>query len=233
MKDLSEKRSIKEWPEDERPRERLFKHGPSFLSDAQLLAIILGTGDSTRKMSAVDLARTLIERFGSFRAMDSTGMAGLCQVQGIGPAKAAQVIAAFEIGKRLFAQPSESKPAFRTSSDVAGYYIPLLRNLKKEVFKCALLDTKNRILKDITVSEGSLTASIVHPREAFGPAIRDSAAAVIFIHNHPSGDPTPSPDDIEVTHQLVEAGNIIGIKVLDHIIVGEGRWISFVEEGII
>jgi DNA repair protein RadC len=196
---------IKTWPEDERPRERLIKHGPSALSDAQLLAIVLRSGDAGAKMSAVDLARTLLGHFGGFRALDRASVSELCEVKGIGPAKATEVMAALEIGKRF---------------------------AREGVFKCVLLDGKNRMMKDVTISEGSLSTSVVHPREVFNPAVRESAAAVLFVHNHPSGDPTPSEEDVEVTKQLVEAGKILGIRVLDHVIIGDGRSVSFVELGM-
>ncbi len=224
---------VKNWPEDERPRERLIRYGPAALSDAQLLAVILGTGDSSSGASALDLSRSLLNRFGSFRAMDNAGMAELRKVRGIGPAKATQIAAALEIGKRLFASPVDRGTSLRTSSDVSSLYLPVMRNLRKEVFKCVLLDVKNRVIKDVTVSEGSLTASIVHPREAFLPAIRESAASVILVHNHPSGDPTPSAEDIDITRQLVKAGEVLGIKVLDHIIIGDGSSVSFADQGII
>jgi DNA repair protein RadC len=154
-------------------------------------------------------------------------------MKGIGPAKATQVMAALEIGKRFATEGKGPQTTIRTSSDVADFYFPMMRDLKKEVFKCVLLDGKNRILKDVTISEGSLTASVVHPREVFNPAVRESAAAVLFVHNHPSGDPTPSEEDIEVTKQLVEAGKILGIRVLDHVIIGDGRSVSFVDMGMI
>jgi len=224
--------AIKYWPEDERPRERLIKHGAGALSDAQLLAILLRSGDAGAKMSAVDLARTLFSHFGGFRALDQTSVSELCEMKGIGPAKATQVMAALEIGKRFAAEGKGPQTTIRTSSDVASFYFPTMRDLKKEVFKCVLLDGKNRILKDVTISQGSLTASVVHPREVFNPAVRESAAAVLFVHNHPSGDPAPSEEDIEVTKQLVEAGKILGIRVLDHVIIGDGRSVSFVDMGM-
>ncbi len=223
---------IKTWPEDERPRERLIKHGAGALSDAQLLAIVLRSGDAGSKRSAVDLARTLLGRFGGFRALDRASVSELCEVKGIGPAKAAEVMAALEIGKRFAREEKGPRTMIRTSSDVAKFYFPTMRDLKKEVFKCVLLDGKNRMMKDVTISEGSLSASVVHPREVFNPAVRESAAAVLFVHNHPSGDPTPSEEDIAVTKQLVEAGKILGIRVLDHVIIGDGRSVSFVELGM-
>ena len=223
--------AIKDWPEDERPRERLIKYGAESLSDAQLLAIILRIGNKAK--SAVDLARTLISKFENFRSMDSLSISELCKEKGIGTAKAAQIKAAFEIGKRMLSSNSELKKGFTCSDDVISHYIPLMKNLKKEIFKTVLLDSKNKIIRDVTISEGSLTASIVHPREVFNPAIKNSAAAVILIHNHPSGDPSPSREDIEITQRLVKSGEIVGIKVLDHIIIGDGRHFSFLDKKMI
>ncbi len=223
---------IRDWPEGERPRERLIRYGPGALSDAQLLSLILETGDSSGA-SALDLSRSLLNRFGSFRALDGAGIAELCETRGIGPAKAARIAAALEIGKRLFASAGVRGSPIRTSSDVSSLYLPIMRNLKKEVFKCVLLDAKNRVIKDLTISEGSLTASIVHPREVFLPAIRESAASIILIHNHPSGDPTPSAEDIDITRQLVRAGEMLGIRVLDHVIIGDGRSVSFADQGML
>ena len=223
--------AIKDWPEDERPRERLVKYGAESLSDAQLLAIILRTGNKNR--SAVDLARTLIGKFEDFRSMDSLSISELCKEKGIGTAKAAQIKAAFEMGKRMLSIGSGLKKGFKCSDDVVNYYIPLMINLKKEIFKTVLLDSKNKIIRDVTISEGSLTASIVHPREVFNPAIKNSAAAVILVHNHPSGDPSPSREDIEITQRLVKSSEIVGIKVLDHIIIGDGRHFSFLDKKMI
>ena len=150
----------------------------------------------------------------------------------MGPAKAAELKAAIEIGRR-YQKPSLAGASFCSSQDVAEYYRPRMRDLKKEVFKCALLDTKNKIIRDEEVSVGSLSASIVHPRDTFKAAIRESAAAVIFIHNHPSGDIKPSQEDILLTRRLVQAGEVLGIQVLDHIIVGDGTHFSFRENGMI
>ncbi len=225
------KEAIKNWPEDERPRERLIKYGAGSLSDAQLLAIILRTGNKDR--SAVDLAMALISKFEDFRSMDSLGILELCKEKGIGAAKAAQIKASFEIGKRMLSGGSKVKENFRTSEDVVNYYIPLMKNLKKEIFKTVLLDSKNKMLKDVGVSEGSLTASVVHPREVFKDAIRESAAAVILVHNHPSGDPSPSREDIEITQRLVKSGEIVGIRVLDHVIIGDGSHFSFLDKKMI
>jgi DNA repair protein RadC len=215
-------RAIKEWPEDERPRERLMKFGADALSEAQLLAIVLATGDASSGQSALDLAMHLIQTFDGLRALDAASIAELCQLKGVGPAKATTIKAAFELGKRLSGEPAHRHLKVTSPQDLVNYFQPRLQHLRKEVFKVVLLDTKHQMLKDVTVSEGSLSASLVHPREAFLPAIKESAAAVIFIHNHPSGDPTPSPEDKELTRRLAEVGQLVGIHVLDHIIIGSG-----------
>ena len=225
--------TIKEWPEGERPRERLVKHGAENLSDAQLLAIILRTGDRVDKTSAVDLARILIDKFGNFRELDSASISELQSIKGIGPAKSAQMKAALEIGKRFLRQKTEPKEKIKSVEDVFNYYKPYLRDLKKEVFKVMLLDGRNKIIKDVTISEGSLTKSIVHPREVIKEATKESAAALIFVHNHPSGESKPTKDDIEITERLIKACDIVGIRVLDHIIIGANDYYSFADEGLI
>jgi DNA repair protein RadC len=228
-------RAIKEWPEDERPRERLMKLGADALSEAQLLAIVLATGDASSGQSALDLARNLLHTFGSLRGIEAASVSELCRAKGVGPAKATSLKAALELGKRLSGEPSQRKVKITSPSDIVAQYQPHLQHLRKEIFKAILLDTKHQILKDVTISEGSLSASLVHPREAFLPAIRESAAAIIFLHNHPSGDPTPSPEDKELTHRLAEVGLLIGISVLDHVIIGTGTpgYVSFRDAGIL
>jgi DNA repair protein RadC len=228
-------RAIKEWPEDERPRERLMKFGADALSEAQLLAIVLATGDASSGQSALDLAMHLIRTFDGLRALDAASIAELCQLKGVGPAKATTIKAALELGKRLSGEPSQRHLKVTSSQDLVNYFRPRLQHLRKEVFKVVLLDTKHQMLKAITVSEGSLSASLVHPREAFLPAIKESAAAVIFIHNHPSGDPTPSTEDKELTLRLAEVGQLVGISVLDHIIIGAGTpgYTSFRDVGLL
>ena len=232
-KKLEYRPTIKDWPEDERPRERLIKHGAENLSDAQLLAIILRIGDHVERTSAVDLAITLIDRFGNFRELDSISTSELCSIKGIGPAKFAQVKAALEIGKRFLRQKTEPQKKIETVEDVVNYYKPYLRDLKKEVFKVMLLDGRNNILKDVTISEGSLSASVVHPREVIKEATKESASAVIFVHNHPSGESKPTESDIEITNRLFQACDLVGIRVLDHIILGADDYTSFVDEGLI
>lgn len=227
--------AIKEWPEDERPRERLMKLGADTLSEAQLLAIMLATGDASSGQSALDLAMYLVRTFDGLRALDAASIAELCQIKGIGPAKATTIKAALELGKRLFGEPVQRHLKVTSPQDLVNYFQPRLQHLRKEVFKAVLLNTKHQMLKDVTVSEGSLSASLVHPREAFLPAIKESAAAVIFLHNHPSGDPTPSTEDKELTLRLVEVGQLIGISVLDHIVIGSGSpgYISFRDAGLL
>ena len=222
---------IKDWPEEERPRERLLRYGSDSLSEAQLLAIILRTGVKEPRKSALDLARALLSEFEGLRGIEQASPRELCRIKGIGPAKAAQIKAALEVGKRLQDVEPLKRGGFSSSREVASRYIPQLRSLKKEVFKVLLLNTKNELIRDVTVSEGTLNASLVHPREVFNPAIRDSAAAVLFVHNHPSGDPTPSREDRELTRRLQEAGDLIGIRVLDHIIIGDGCHLSFADKG--
>lgn len=222
-------KSIKEWPEDERPRERLLKHGLDSMSEAQLIAIILRTGGGGK--SAIDLAMELLCRFSSLKKMEQASLTELCKSKGLGRAKTAQLKAAFELGKRMFMESAVKGPAFSTGKDVFSYFYPKFQNLKKEVFYCVALDVKNRLINEFRVSEGSLTSSNVHPREAFKNAIKESAASVIFVHNHPSGDTNPSRDDISITEKLVSAGETVGIKVLDHVIIGEGEYTSMLEKG--
>jgi DNA repair protein RadC len=222
-------KSIKEWPEDERPRERLLKHGPSALSEAQLLAIILRTGGGGR--SALDVGMDLLNTFSSLRELEQASLPEISSIKGIGKAKAAQIKAALEMGKRLYREPSARGPAFASGHDVYSYFHPRMHGLRKEVFYCILLDTKNRLIRHLKVSEGTLTASLIHPRESYRDAIKESAASVIFVHNHPSGDPTPSREDIMITDKLARAGETLGIKMLDHIIVADEGYTSLLDKG--
>lgn len=227
-------RRIKDWPEDERPRERLLQHGESVLSDAQLIAILLRTGDASSGATAVDLARAVLAAFQEdLEAISSATVKELCRVPGIGFAKACEIKAAFELGRRRLARQDGGLVQFRSSQDVAQYYMPLFAGQKREQFQVILLDQKHKRMKDIMVSQGSLTASVVHPREVFNFAIRESAAAIICVHNHPSGDPQPSQEDRVLTSRLVEAGRLLGIHVLDHIIVGRETYMSFADEGLL
>ncbi len=231
MEEYISPNTIKDWPEDERPREKLLKKGADSLSEGELLAIILRTGDGTTKQSAIDHARALLLRFGSLRKLSTAGISEICEIKGIGPAKAASIMAACEIGRRMGRDAFGAGDTFRCSEDIFRYYHSSMRDKKKEVFLTILLDAKNRVIKEVDISEGSLTASVVHPRELFNPAIRESAAAMILIHNHPSGDPTPSREDIELTKRLRDAGELLGIKILDHIVIGDGSHVSLAEMG--
>jgi len=222
-------RGIKHWPSSERPRERLLREGAHSLSDAQLLAILLRVG--RRDSSAVEVAMDLLLKLDGLRGLSNRGVEELCQISGIGPAKAAQLKAAIELGKRVLAEPLSTGTTIASSAALFRHYFPLLRDLRHEVFKIVLLDAKHGIIKDAIVSEGSLTLSIVHPREVFNPAVRESAAAVIFVHNHPSGDPSPSEEDRALTARLVAVGELLGIQVLDHLIIGDGRYTSFADQG--
>ncbi len=223
---------IKDWPEADRPREKLLEKGAETLSNAELLAILLRVGDASTGQSALDHGRLLMTRFAdSLRNLEGASTQEICTIKGIGPAKAAQIKAALEIGKRFAQEDIKQGEAFRSSNDVFNHYREHLGGLKKEEFHVLLLDAKNRKIKDVRVSEGSLTSSLVHPREVFNPVIRESAAAVILIHNHPSGDPSPSQEDLHITRRLREVGEVMGVRVLDHVIVGKGKYISFVDDG--
>jgi DNA repair protein RadC len=220
---------IRSWPESERPRERLLRQGPEALTDAQLLAILLRVG--CERASALDVAMELLRRLDGVAGLAHRGIEELCGVPGVGPAKAAQLRAAIELGKRVMSAPLSTGHHVSCSADLFQHYHPLLRGVRHEIFKTVLLDAKHAVLRDITVSEGSLTMSLVHPREVFSLAVRESAAAVIFLHNHPSGDPQPSAEDRALTTRLVAAGEVLGIQVLDHLIIGDGRYVSFAERG--
>lgn len=225
---------IRDWPEDERPREKMLKQGAGSLSDAELLALIIRSGDPATKQSAIDLGRELISRFGNnLRELGSADMAEITGIKGMGLAKAAGVKAAFTLAARFQGRRLERFDRFTSPRQVFDYFHHEFRDSRKEYFLALLLDGKNRIIRRVQVSEGSLNQSLVHPREVFNPAVRESAAALILVHNHPTGDPAPSSEDIAITRRLREAGEIMGIKVLDHIIVGDGEYLSFVERGLL
>jgi DNA repair protein RadC len=224
---------IKDWPEDERPREKLLKRGPEALTDAELLALILRTGDAASGRSALDMGRDLLREFGSLRALADAPLADICRGKGTGPAKAACLKAALELANRVKSRRLERNERYTSPDQVFEHYHLSYRDRRKEYFLALLLDGKNRVIREVKISEGSLNQSIVHPREVFSPAVRESAAAVILVHNHPTGDPTPSREDIEITKRLKDAGDIMGVKVLDHIIIGDGAYLSFSAQGMI
>jgi len=227
----NEARTIKEWREDERPRERLLKHGSETLSDAELLAIIIGSG--TRGFSAMDAARDLLSKYQSLSELTSCDLSQIKQVKGIGNVRAIVLEATFELARRIQSIPISEDRNFRSPEDVAAYFIPRLRGLKKEVFRVILLNSSNQMFRDVVVSEGILNASLVHPREVFRIAITEQSASIIVMHNHPSGNPEPSKEDISITKKLVEAGKLIDIKVADHIIIAGDKFSSFAKLGLI
>ncbi|HEY3281653.1 MAG TPA: DNA repair protein RadC [Armatimonadota bacterium] len=218
-------------PADERPRERLLKYGASSLSAAELLAIVLRTG--TKQESAVHLAERVLSAMGSLPAIANAEPRELTQVKGIGTVKAVEMKAAVELGRRLLVEGDAVKPVIHEPDDVAGLLMSRLQHEPQEQFLVILLDTKNHVLKVVTATVGTLDSSLVHPREVFRAAVGAACASVILVHNHPSGDPTPSPQDVEVSKQLVEAGRILGIEVLDHVILGNRRWVSMRKRGLI
>jgi len=218
---------ISRWPLTERPRERLLKFGAGALSDAQLLAIVLRTG--RRRVTAVELAMRVLKQCRGLEGLGAAHGTELRGIAGIGPAKAAQLLAALELGRRVTSRPWPAGQALSSSRAVHEHVAPLVRELKQEQFWSLLLDNKHRLLHDVAISSGSLTMSVVHPREAFVPAVRHSAAAVIFVHNHPSGDPSPSAEDRQLTHRLVACGDLLGIPVLDHVIIGRTSYYSFAD----
>ena len=223
---------ISDWPLEDQPIEKLLRFGPGHLSTTELLAVLFRSGHRATGQNALDLARSLVTQFTGVHELAGRDVGEFCSVPGITRTKAAVLKAAVELGKRI-GTPDIERVAFGSSTDVAGYYMPRLRDLKQEIFKVLLLDARNQLIKEVTVSEGSLTASIVHPRDVFRRAVIESAASVIFLHNHPSGDPIPSQDDLKITAQLVEAGRLIDIRVLDHIIVGHTTFTSLASKGMI
>jgi len=226
-------RGIKDWPENERPREKLLRFGANTLSEAELLALILRTGDAVSGNSALDLARQLLHQFGSLRGLGQASSGDLCKIRGIGPAKAAELLAVFQLARRFASAPLQPGARFSSSAEVFHHYHEIVREARQESFYTLLLDSKNRVIREVHISQGSLNASIVHPREVFAPAVRESAAAILLVHNHPSGDPTPSREDIEITTRLRQAGELMGVRVLDHIIIGSGTYVSFADRGLL
>jgi DNA repair protein RadC len=208
----------------EGPRERLRRLGPQALRDDELLAVVMQTG--TRRVPVHELASRVLQAVGGLYGLLDAPVEELTVVPGIGEAKALQLAAAVELGRRIVRKPTGMRHAIRSAEDAAEYVMDRLRYLKKEHFLTLHLDTKHCVIGEEVVSIGSLDSSIVHPREIFKLAVRRSASAILCVHNHPSGDPTPSPEDVMVTRRLCEAGRVLGIDVLDHIVVGDGRFVS-------
>lgn len=224
-----ERLKIKELPVGDRPYERLEAAGAEHLSNAELLAVIIKTG--TKSYTAVELAHQVLRlsHDGRISSLNNLSIQQLKKIKGIGRVKAIQIKAALELSKRVATSDGAIRHIIRNAEDANNLVMEEMRYLRKEVFKTILLDTKNQVIKIVDISMGSLNSSIVHPREVFSEAVKCGSNSVIFVHNHPSGDPAPSHEDLQTTQRLVNAGNILGIKVLDHIIVGDGRFISFKE----
>ena len=220
---------LRELPADERPRERMQRHGPSALSHAELLAILLRTG--TRNESAIRLAERILNDCGGLKRFAEHGWDELTHIRGIGPAKALQLQASIELGRRVARSRLPDTVRISRPQDAADLLMEELRHLREEHFICLFLNTKNQVIGRQTLSIGSLNASVVHPREVFRAAIRRSSASILCAHNHPSGDPTPSKEDIALTRRLAEAGELIGIELLDHLVIGDNRYISLKESG--
>lgn len=228
---LEDKMNIKSLPEEERPIEKIIYKGSSYLSNAELLALIIHTGSKNR--SAIDIAEEIL-------ATTDDGISGLCcampeelmAVSGVGESKAATILAAIELGKRIRTNSAAQKYIIRGAEDVANLIQEELRYEKKEHFKSILMNTKGVVIEIDEVSVGELTNTVVHPREVFKKAIKRSAASIIFVHNHPSGDPTPSKEDILTTKRLVEVGKLLGIRVLDHVVIGDGEYVSMMSSGL-
>ena len=223
--------AIREWPILERPRERLLADGAGALASRELLAILIGSG--REGASAIDIAGVLLRSAdGSLRRLAASSPAELAAVQGIGPAVAARISSALELGRRLAREGPLERTRIRGPRDVYELCAPAMRDLAQEEFRVLLLNTQHGVLREITITRGTVDASLVHPREVFRTAIAENAAAMLLVHNHPSGDPAPSPPDRVVTRQLADVGRLIGIPVLDHIVIGDGRYISFIEAGL-
>ncbi|WP_082130194.1 RadC family protein [Aneurinibacillus tyrosinisolvens] len=220
---------IRDVPVSDRPRERMIHSGAESLSNAELLAILLRTGSADE--SVMTLACRVLNQVGELRGLRSVSVDELTSLRGIGPAKALLIMAGLELGKRIATMTPSDRPTVRSPQDVSQLMMEELRYHTQEHFVCLYLNTKNQVIGRETIFIGSLNSSIVHPREVFKEAIRRSSASLICLHNHPSGDPAPSREDIDVTHRLQEAGRILGIDLLDHVIIGDGRFYSIKEKG--
>ena len=222
--------TIKDMPVGERPRERLQHYGAGALSPAELIAILLRSGVAGE--SVLHLAERLLARYGGLTGLAQASFAELCQEKGIGPAKVTQIKAALELGRRLLVASPQERPQVRSPADAANLLMLEMSLLAQEQMRVILLDSKNRVLAIPTIYQGSLNTSLVRVGELFREAIRQNCAAIIVVHNHPSGDPTPSPEDVLVTKQIVEAGKLLDIEVLDHLVIGRQRYVSLKERGL-
>ncbi len=222
--------AVRELPPEERPRERLAKLGPEALKDAELIAVIIRSG--TREVGAVALAEEVIRKFKDLRGVAQASIEELKTVKGLGEVKAIEIKAALELGKRLAVHTADQRPKISSAEDVSRLLMVPFKDCEIEIFKVLLMNPKNEVIKIAEVSRGSLDASVALPREVFRQAIRDGAVSVIVCHNHPSGDPEPSHVDIALTRRLHESGELIGITLLDHIVFGDGRYVSLKERNL-
>ena len=223
---------IKKLPEADRPREKMLRNGVEHLSDVELLAVMLGTGTKEKPVFRLATEILSMEESGIL-FLSGCSAEELAGIKGVGPAKACKILAGIEIGRRIATKPRGNKVTATSPDAIVSLFMEDMRYYKKEVFKILLMNAKGEIIGTDKISMGDLTGAMIHPREVFLPAIKKSAAAVAFVHNHPSGDPQPSGTDIETTKKLVSAGEIIGISVWDHIIIGDGKYVSFREERLI
>ncbi len=227
--------TVKDFPAGERPRERLRDQGPGSLNNAELLAIILRTGIGSaggERENVVEMAQRLLAQFRGLGGLARASFADLCAVRGLGEAKASQILAALELGRRLLAERPEERVQVRSPQDVANLVLLEMGLLRQESLRVVLLDTRNRVLGVRQVYQGSLNTSFIRIGELFREAINQSCAAIVVCHNHPSGDPTPSPEDVKVTEQIVEAGKLLDVEVLDHLVIGHHRYVSLKERGL-
>jgi DNA repair protein RadC len=221
-------RCLRDVPPLERPRERLFLYGGGELTDAECVALVVG---NVAARSSLTVARALLDRFGSLRALDRADPYELVEQGTLGFAGAASLKGAFELSRRAALPCLDASRAVRSGSDLYDRYRGAFLALRKETFVAVYLDGRHRVVREERVSEGTLNAALVHPREVLGPALRIGAACFVVMHNHPSGDPTPSAEDLAVTRRLAEAGELVGIPLLDHLILGDDRYCSFLERG--
>jgi DNA repair protein RadC len=224
---------IKDWPESDRPREKFHYYGSYALTDTELLAIIIGKG--VKNKTALDLAKELIKKFGNLKNLSQKSISEIenLKINGLGRAKIITILAALEMGRRSLSKRTEKKIIFKHPKDVHEYYGPLIGGLKHELFKVAAVDAKNVLIKDTTISKGILDASIVHPREVFKFALNENASALFLIHNHPSGILKPSEDDLKITERLCRAGELMGVKIIDHVIITEENYYSFSQHNLL
>ena len=221
---------IRDLPLAERPRERLWNHGAGSLSNAELLAILLRTGAASE--SVLDLATRLLARFGGLAGLARAGLAELCAERGVGEAKAAELKAGLELGRRLLSTQPEARPVVRSPQDVANLLLAEMGMLEQEELRVVLLNTKNQVIAIQEVYRGSVNTSLIRVGEVFREAVRQNCPALVVVHNHPSGDPTPSEDDVQVTRRMVDAGKLMDIEVLDHLVFGQQSYISLKERGM-